>query len=278
MSVQAVSWVLDHSASKANDRCVLIALANRFDPKEPHRCWPGIETLAREANVSGRTVTRCIDSLVTLGELLVYHGQGGNTKRRNHRTNLYVLPALTEWRPDDLTTCHPDIGVDLTDRAFRPDKPGEVDLTLVSRDTTEDVDRDPSASRAPALVGAFDAFWRQYPRKVGKRKAEAAFIAALKRATSEALVAGAIRYAHDPNRDPGYTAHPTTWLNRDGWLDEPEPVRTNGRRVSQARSAVAEAARSRGLDPEQIRADATAAHQRAHSGLKSDVIDTTGRG
>lgn len=38
------------------------------------------------------------------------------------------------------------------------------------------------------------------------------------------------RYRDDPNRDDGYTAHPTTWLNRDGWDDDPLPARTNGKR------------------------------------------------
>jgi len=71
---------------------------------------------------------------------------------------------------------------------------------------------------------AFDAFWTAYPRKVGKPKARAAFLAAVRRgADPERIVAGAVAYRDDPNRSAEFTAHPTTWLNRDGWEDEPLP-------------------------------------------------------
>lgn len=68
---------------------------------------------------------------------------------------------------------------------------------------------------------AFETFWSTYPRKDAKRKAEGAFRAALKRADAQTITAGAQRYADDPNRDPGYTAMPASWLNADRWGDEP---------------------------------------------------------
>lgn len=72
---------------------------------------------------------------------------------------------------------------------------------------------------------SFDEFWAVYPRKVGKPKARAAFKAALKRAPAEDIILGAKHYAEDPNRTDEFTAHPTTWLHRDGWDDPPEPSR-----------------------------------------------------
>ncbi len=39
------------------------------------------------------------------------------------------------------------------------------------------------------------------------------------------MLAGAQRLRDDPNREPAFTPHPTTWLNRDGWQDEPCPPR-----------------------------------------------------
>jgi hypothetical protein len=81
----------------------------------------------------------------------------------------------------------------------------------------------PTRSGYPA---AFEDFWHAYPRHEGKRKALTAWQAARRRAGSEqAILDGARRYAADPNRDPAYTAHPTTWLNRDGWDDAPLPQR-----------------------------------------------------
>lgn len=70
----------------------------------------------------------------------------------------------------------------------------------------------------------FSTFYDEsYPRKAGRRTAAGAFHRALQRAPASDIIAGAIRYRSDPTRHPGeFTAHPTTWLNRDGWLDEPE--------------------------------------------------------
>ncbi len=69
----------------------------------------------------------------------------------------------------------------------------------------------------------FEDFWAVYPKKVGKRAAQIAFTKALKRgAEAEVMVENALAYRNDPNRNPDYTALPTTWLNQDRWLDEPD--------------------------------------------------------
>lgn len=70
----------------------------------------------------------------------------------------------------------------------------------------------------------FNQFWEAYPRKVGKAAAKKAFE---KLVDAQALaVAGARRLAHDPNLPPEqFIPHPTTWLNREGWLDDPLPER-----------------------------------------------------
>lgn len=72
---------------------------------------------------------------------------------------------------------------------------------------------------------AFDVFWQAYPRKAGKRSARAAWERALRRASAHAIIEGAAAYAADPNREPQFTAHAATWLNRDGWEDDPLPAR-----------------------------------------------------
>jgi hypothetical protein len=75
----------------------------------------------------------------------------------------------------------------------------------------------------------FNDFWTAYPRKIGKRTAEAAFIRACKRTSAEIVVAAAQRLADDPNLpDPQFIPHATTWLNRDGWEEPPMPSR-NGK-------------------------------------------------
>jgi uncharacterized protein YdaU (DUF1376 family) len=72
----------------------------------------------------------------------------------------------------------------------------------------------------------FEQFWDIYPRKAGKQEARRAFDRALKVATIEEIISGARTYATDSNRQPQFTAHPTTWLNQGRWSDEPLPTRS----------------------------------------------------
>ena len=69
----------------------------------------------------------------------------------------------------------------------------------------------------------FETFWATYPRKEAKRQAWKAWGKAIERATPEQITAGASRYANDPNRSEQFTKHGSTWLNADGWDDEPLP-------------------------------------------------------
>lgn len=77
----------------------------------------------------------------------------------------------------------------------------------------------------------FDDFWSVYPLKKAKQGARSSWDRALFRVPkadradrARAILAGAQRYADDPERTAKYTAHPTTWLNQGRWEDEPNPV------------------------------------------------------
>lgn len=78
-----------------------------------------------------------------------------------------------------------------------------------------------SALRAPEM---FARFYAIYPRRIGKKAAEKAWVKALKDgADPESLISAAQRYAASRvGQDPKYTPHPATWLNQGRWEDEPE--------------------------------------------------------
>ncbi|MBC3186387.1 hypothetical protein H7347_07340 [Corynebacterium sp. zg-331] len=87
---------------------------------------------------------------------------------------------------------------------------------------------EPSRKRAEYPVG-FEMFWAAYPRRTGKRKALEAWRRAKGRGGEQAVLDGAKRLASDPNLpERQFIPHPATWLNRDGWEDEPLPVRNAG--------------------------------------------------
>ena len=73
----------------------------------------------------------------------------------------------------------------------------------------------------------FDSFWAVYPKKKDKPRARKEFGYAIGRVEFEVLLAGAIVYRDDPNRDDQYTKHPSTWLHNDAWENgvEPEKVK-----------------------------------------------------
>jgi hypothetical protein len=71
----------------------------------------------------------------------------------------------------------------------------------------------------------FNLFWAIYPRKEAKGAARSAFIKACKKASIELIIEGAKRFAQDPNRQPEFTAHASTWLNQERWTDAPLPSR-----------------------------------------------------
>lgn len=86
----------------------------------------------------------------------------------------------------------------------------------------------PKGASERTAPSRFDEFWSLVPRKVGKDKARTAYAAAVKRAGDEqTVIDGMRRFATDPNLpEPRFIPHPTTWLSRGGWEDDPLPSRT----------------------------------------------------
>lgn len=72
----------------------------------------------------------------------------------------------------------------------------------------------------------FNAFWNHYPRKTGKGAAKRAFWKAASTTQIAEIIDGVRRLETDPNLpEMQFIPHASTWLNREGWLDEPYPVR-----------------------------------------------------
>jgi hypothetical protein len=109
------------------------------------------------------------------------------------------------------------------------------------REVEEEVERDsPTASDEAkrSIHEDFMDFYLAYPRKEARGTAERAYAKALKKTDAATILAGAERYAVDPNRDPQYTKLPATWLNAESWEDEPLPVRGGPQPARMDRSAM----------------------------------------
>jgi hypothetical protein len=141
--------------------------------------------------------------------------------KRNQRSRPVDCPQdrqKAEQKQQPRPVCPVDRGGSLTTSLDKP-------LTVSQQKQVELV-APATPARSEKYPPEFLRFYVVYPRKEAKQAALKAWRRALARGvTNDALIAGAQRYAADPNRDPGYTKHPATWLNAGCQDDEPLPRR-----------------------------------------------------
>ena len=80
-------------------------------------------------------------------------------------------------------------------------------------------------AKAVAVPDTFNAFWNTYDKKQGRKAAEAAYRAALKKSgvTSEQIIEAASEYVEwqkVEGKHPTYTKNAATWLRGEHWNDE----------------------------------------------------------
>jgi Helix-turn-helix domain len=92
---QAVSWVLEHSRARGNARLVLISIA-ACRHRDGENAWPSVESLAREAGVSERTVQYAVRRLERLGELRVVRRNADNGRTERNRYDVIMSPGSIE--------------------------------------------------------------------------------------------------------------------------------------------------------------------------------------
>ena len=86
-----------------------------------------------------------------------------------------------------------------------------------------DTNKKKGVIRKEKTIGDFDGFWSATPKKVGKDKAQAAYLKALEKTDAGVLLDGMRAYAASrAGQDDQYTAHPASWLNAGRWNDAPQ--------------------------------------------------------
>jgi hypothetical protein len=191
---------------------VLLVIADHASD-DGTEAWPSQATIAAKASISIRTVQRAVNSLVAAGYLWMEKGAGGSANcredRRPHRytINIKRLRGDTESTREERGDIEAINGATLATPTGRLSRPMNHPIKP-SNETPE-----------------FDLFWKYYPIKVGKAAALKAWLKAIKIESADEILAGAIRYADDPNRHPSFTAHAATWLNAQRWNDSLLPPR-----------------------------------------------------
>lgn len=187
--------------------------------------YPSIPKLAQEARCSERSVQKALAELRALGVLRV---ERRKRVAGDSDTNVYHLLNSVESSPESGAhgagggAHHAPGVVHTVHQGGAHHAPKEEPLE------EEPIEEEPpkAPKGAVSVANHFDVFWSMYPRKVGKPQARGAYLKALKR-EAEAVIIGAVeRMLADPNLpEQQFIPHPSTWLNRDGWNDEPFPAR-----------------------------------------------------
>jgi hypothetical protein len=193
-----------------SEKMVLLVIADHADDGGGN-AWPSVATIARKSSLSERQAQRLIKNLTNLG-LVTVESQAGGTRemRDDRRPNRYTLHL------DGVTSTSPGAVV-------RGDMGDANGVTWVSPKPSIE----PSNSYL-SVPDRFDEFWKTYPSRKAKGAAVRAWKTALKKADADTLIAAAEAYARDPKRDPEFTAHASTWLNQERWLDEVETPKQSG--------------------------------------------------
>ena len=205
MSAEAVTVVLHHSKTEGTTKLVLWGIANHHSDSG---AWPSIATLAKYAKVSERRVQQIIRELARIGEIAIEE-QGG-LGQHQYKTNRYHI--LIQCPADCDGSLNHKTGV--KSGAVR----GEAQSPTGVKPISPELNKEPN-NNLSLFSEQFDEFWKEYPRKEGKKPAFKAFRSALSRATFEDILAGVIAYKQSERVRKGYIKLPAGWLNEDLWED-----------------------------------------------------------
>ena len=223
MSIRAIAWVMDEApVDDARQLLVLYALADHAH--DDGTCaWPSQERIAERARCSTRTVRRHMQLLEEQG--LIWRGDQQHVAhiRIDRRPIVWDL-NLNKTRADNLTG--------RTSGVERPDTGDQAGGHLGSSGRTQLCPTNrpkPSMNHPEPLSSSsdeqrfFDEFWKYYPRKGAKRKAEEKWGIAIVDTDPQLIIEGAKKYRDQTNGvDRTYVKLPSTWLNQRCWEDHVE--------------------------------------------------------
>lgn len=153
MTVQAMTWVLDHSPSEGSARLVLLALANHAGT-DGADAYPSVETLRREARLkSRRTVQTALRALETAGAIEVQKEQG---PQRSTRYRVVMGGAKYAPAQNMQGAIHDTGGAQST----TPE--GAIDDSRVLSEPFKEPSKEPS--------GDIDVIWAYYQQQIPSRR------------------------------------------------------------------------------------------------------------
>jgi len=209
MSVKVITWAFDQDLPPVK-KFILVALADWADGDGV--AFPGQLSLASKTGISERTLRTHLKELEEAGFLTRAKRYTEGGKRTSDEYRLSLLPANIAG--SSTGNLRRDYRQTVAGTEAIRKEPSEEPSVVNARVRTKDFDA--------LLDRYFEGFWKNYPRKVGKVAAKAAYMAAIKRKVSPFVIAeGLDRQLPDlSSREERYIPHPATWLNGERYNDD----------------------------------------------------------
>ena len=231
MSVESISKVLNADLDATpTQKLILVGIANHDGDGG---AWPSINTLARYAGITTRSVQRALAELEAKGLIVRHLNQGGTSRTKDHgRPNLYELRVSP---PDAHVTPPPDAHVTppVTPTSPEPSLNTSIEPSTPHSPPTGEVEV------VPEWEMFFIGFWEVYPRKVGKPAAKRAIKKAWDRGDAINIVEGTghwCQYWRESRTEEQFIPHPATFLNQERYND-PAP-QVSAPKLSKAEEAI----------------------------------------
>jgi hypothetical protein len=190
---------------------------------DSYEAFPKQETFAQSMGWSVRSLQMYLSELIKFG--LIRTVRHGRNKPNSYRFRYHPIMASTLRKPLDTQdlACH---NLDTQDLAC----PDTQDLAYPYNDEENHLresikEKNIIKKEKIGFDEEFKEFWKTYPRKVAKKKAEEIYKRILKKGVAshaevmEGLKSQITDWRND-NRETQYIPHPTTWLNAGRWEDE----------------------------------------------------------
>ena len=98
--------------------------------------------------------------------------------------------------------------------------------TINNSSINNSINNNSKENTSAKLTDRFEALWKLYPRKQGKKDALKHYKRAVKEGTTDAEIEAGIQsyvgYIEKNNVDKRYVKHGSAWFNQEGWLDDYE--------------------------------------------------------
>lgn len=205
MSFEAMTWAVKKQLP-TNQKMVLLMLANRTN-SDTGRCDPSHQRLSEDCGMSVSTVKRAISQLEEAGYLVVE----SRSVRGVSLPNQYLLNL-------------DGVGSERTDpSSHRPEGVGSHRPTKQEL-LNQEVKPIPHTPEDKESIQGFEAFWKLYPKKKGRKDALKAWNKLKPDPEMQAVMIVALgkhRASRDWLKDGGqYVPLAATWLNGERWEDE----------------------------------------------------------